>query len=78
MVIVGDVNEVAVGVVAVKADDRLVFETDVLTVKAVSIVNVVGTVLLSARGYIEKCTTVITVPYLASTYVDNGMVNLIQ
>ena len=50
MVIVGNVNEVAVGVVAVKADDGLVFETDVLTVKAVSIVNVVGAVLLSARG----------------------------
>ena len=44
---VGNVNEVAVEVVAVKADDRLVFETDVLTIKAVSIVNVVGPVLLS-------------------------------
>ena len=49
VVIVGDVNEVADGVVAVKADDHLVFETDVLTLKAVSIVNVVGAVLLSVR-----------------------------
>ena len=47
VVVVGNVNEVAVGVVAVKADDRLVFETDVLTIKAVSIVNVVGPVLLT-------------------------------
>ena len=47
MVIVGNVNEVGVGVVAVKADDLLVFETDILTIKAVSIVNVVRPVLLS-------------------------------
>ena len=47
VVIVGNVNEVGVGVVAVKADDLLVFETDILTIKAVSIVNVVRPVLLS-------------------------------
>ena len=47
--IVGDVNKVAVGVVAVEADDSVVFVTGVLTVKAVAIVNVVGAVLLSVR-----------------------------
>ena len=41
VLIVSDVNKVAVAVVAVEADDSLVLVTGVLTVNAVAIVNVV-------------------------------------